>query len=106
MPKYMFQASYTLEGVNGLLKVGGSSREKAIGETIESVGGNMEAFYYAFGEDDIYLIAELPDNEAATAISLQIGAKGAITIKTTVLLDPATIDEASKRAVSYTPPGG
>lgn len=106
MPKYMFQASYTLEGVNGLLKVGGSSREKAIGETIESVGGNMEAFYYAFGDDDIYLIAELPDNEAATAISLQIAARGAIAIKTTVLLEPATIDEASKRVVSYTPPGG
>ena len=105
MPKYMFQASYTIDGVNGLLKVGGSARQKAIGELVNSAGGNMEAFYYAFGDDDLYVIAELPDDAAATAISLQVAATGAGTIKTTVLLDPEMIDEASKRVVSYMPPG-
>ncbi len=65
----------------------------------------MEAFYYAFGDDDLYVIAELPDDAAATAISLKVAASGAGTVRTTVLLDPATIDEATKRAVSYSPPG-
>ena len=105
MGKYLFQASYTLEGVNGLLASGGSAREKAIVELVESVGGNLEALYYAFGDDDLLVIAELPDDAAAAAISLGVAATGAGTIKTTVLLDPSTIDEASKRVIDYTPPG-
>ncbi len=105
MGKYLFQASYTLEGVNGLLASGGSARKEAIGALVASAGGNMEAFYYGFGDDDLYVIAELPDDAAATAISLGVAATGAGTIKTTVLLDPSTIDEASKRVIDYTPPG-
>ena len=105
MPKYMFQASYTLEGVNGLLKVGGSARKKAVEELIDSVGGTLEAVYYAFGDDDIYIIADLPDDAAATALSLTVAASGSATWKTTVLLDPSVIDEAVNRTVSYSPPG-
>lgn len=105
MPKYLFQASYSREGVNGLLEVGGSSRAKALQESVSSVGGSVEAFYYAFGEDDLVVIAELPDDAAATALSLRISAVGAIAVKTTVLLDPTVIDEAIKRDVSYSPPG-
>lgn len=106
MPKYLFQASYSREGVNGLLEVGGSARGKALRESVSSVGGNVEAFYYAFGEDDLIVIAELPDDAAATALSLRISAVGAIAVKTTVLLDPTVIDEAIKRGVSYSPPPG
>ena len=105
MPKYLLRASYTLEGVNGLLEVGGSSREKAISALVESVGGSMESFFYAFGEDDLLIIADLPDDSAAAAISLRVAASGAGTIRTTVLLDAATMDEAVKKIVSYTPPG-
>ena len=106
MAKYMFHVSYTLEGVNGLLKTGGSAREKAVGELVRSLGGNLEGFYYAFGGADLYFIADLPDEAAAAATSLRISAAGGGTISTTVLLDPAIIDEAAKRAVSYKPPGG
>ena len=105
MPKYLFRASYSREGVNGLLEVGGSSRANALQESVGSVGGTLEAFYYAFGDDDLIMIADLPDDAAATALSLRISAVGAIAVKTTVLLDPTVVDEAITRSVSYTPPG-
>ena len=106
MAKYMFQASYTLNGVNGLLEVGGSHRAEVVKGLIGSVGGTLEAFYYAFGDDDIYIIAELPDDAAAAALSLKVFAAGSATVKTTVLLDPTVIDEAREREVSYSPPAG
>ena len=105
MPKYLFEASYTLDGVKGLLEVGGSARAKVIKELAHSVGGTVEAFYYAFGDNDLYVIADLPDDVTAAALSLRVSAGGAGTVKTTVLLDPATIDEAAEKTVSYTPPG-
>lgn len=106
MPKYMFTASYTLDGVKGLLEVGGSHRAAAVDELVGSVNGKVEAFYYAFGDDDAYLIAELPDAAAATALSLRIAAGGTVSVKTTVLLDATQVDEAVKRKVSYTPAKG
>ena len=106
MPKYLFQASYSHEGVIGLLEVGGSSRKSALTETVSSVSGSIESFYYAFGDDDLFVIADLPDDAAAVALSLRISAVGAIAVKTTVLIDPTVIDEATTRGVSYTPPGG
>ena len=95
MPKYLFQASYTLEGVKGLLEEGGSSRAKALDEVAASVGGKIEAFYYAFGDDDLYVIADLADDATAAAVSLRVSAGGAISVKTTVLLDPSAIDDAA-----------
>ena len=106
MPKYLFQASYTLEGVKGLLENGGSSRAQIAEEAVSSVGGTLEAFYYAFGDDDSYAIAELQDDATAAAVSLRVSAGGAAAVKTTVLLDPATIDDAAAKAVDYTAPGG
>ena len=76
MAKYLFQASYSVEGLQGLLKDGGSSRREAAERVLASVGGSLEAFYYAFGDNDIYIIADLPDNAAATAASLVVGASG------------------------------
>ncbi len=105
MPKYLFQASYTREGVQGLIKDGGSKRAEVVDGLISSAGGTLEAYYFAFGDNDVYCIAEFPDEEAAAAVSLAVAAGGALTVKTTVLLDPATIDGAVKRTVSYTPPG-
>ena len=105
MPKYMFNASYTLEGVKGLLEVGGSSRAAAVDKLVESVGGSVVGFYFSFGDDDAIIIADLPDDAAAAALSLGISASGAATVKTTVLLDMATMDDAVQRGVDYTPPG-
>jgi uncharacterized protein with GYD domain len=106
MPKFLWKASYTPDGVKGLLKDGGTGRKAAVERMIESLGGKLEAFYYAFGDDDAYVIADLPDNATATAISLAINASGAVQLKTVELLTPEQIDEGTKKAVAYTPPGG
>ena len=105
MAKYLWQVSYTTEGLKGLLKEGGSSRAKAIKKLTEANGGKLEAFYFAFGDDDVYLIAELPGNVEASAISLAVGASGAARIKTIVLLEPSQVDAAAKSKVGYRPPG-
>jgi uncharacterized protein with GYD domain len=106
MPKYLAQCNYVGEGVKGLLKEGGTSRRAVVDKLVKSVGGTVEAFYYAFGETDLYVIAELPDNESMTAVALLVAASGAITIKTTVLLTPEEVDEAVKKTPIYEAPGG
>ena len=105
MAKYMFRTNYTQSGLQGLLAEGGSGREAALRRTIESVGGSLEGFYYAFGDCDLYLIADLPDEEAATALSLNIAAAGALTVQVTVLLTPENVDAAARKAVAYRLPG-
>ena len=105
MPKYLIKASYSQEGVKGLLKDGGTSRQKAIEGLAESQGAKIESFYYAFGEADIYCIIDVPDEATMTAISLTVVASGAVSLSTTVLIDPETIDAATEKTVSYIPPG-
>ncbi len=105
MPRYLFRASYSQSGISGVLKEGGSSRVGAVEKLVGSLGGKVEAQYWAFGDDDYYLIAELPDNAAAAAASMTVAASGVGSIKTTVLLTAAEVDEATKRHPSYRPPG-
>ena len=105
MPKYLIQANYVGEGINGLLKEGGSSRRAVAEKLAKSVGGALEAFYYAFGDTDLYFIVDLPDNTAAAALVLTINAAGAATCRTTVLMTPEEIDAASKKSPSYRAPG-
>jgi Uncharacterized conserved protein len=105
MAKYLYQASYTAEGVRGLLKDGGSSRREAVKKMIGSLGGTMEAFYYAFGADDVYLVVDVPDNVTAAAAALAVGSSGAVKIRTTVLLTPEEMDAAAKKTVAFRPPG-
>ena len=104
MPKYLQQVSYTTEGLKGLLKGGGSKRRAVIAEMAKSAGGKLEAFYFAFGESDVYAIIEAPDNTSAAALALAPNATGALRIKTTVLLTPEEVDQATKKTVSYRPP--
>lgn len=105
MPKYLFQVSYTAEGARGLLKEGGTSRRAVVEQFVKEGGGSIEAFYFAFGEDDVVLIVDLPDAKTATAISLTVGASGAARVRTTVLLTPEDIDDAAQISVGYRPPG-
>ena len=105
MPKYLIEASYTVEGVRGVQSGGGSSRRDAVAKVAESVGGRLESFYFAFGDRDVYTVVELPDNESATAIALTVNASGAVTVRTTVLITPEEVDAAAKRSVDYRPPG-
>jgi uncharacterized protein with GYD domain len=105
MPKYLVQFNYTGEGVKGLLKEGGTSRRAATEKLIQSLGGTLEAYYFAFGETDGCVIADLPDNASMAAIALAVGASGAVAVKTTVLMTPEEVDEAVKKTPSYRPPG-
>ena len=105
MPKYLFEASYTLEGVKGVQSAGGSARRDAVASVAESVGGSLEGFYFAFGDADAVVIVDLPDNEAASAVALTVNAAGGATVKTTVLITPEEVDSAAQRSVDYRPPG-
>ncbi len=105
MAKYLFQANYVGEGVTGLLKDGGSKRCAVVEKLCQSLGGRMESFYYAFGDTDLYVIADLPDNAAAAAMSLTVVASGTITCKTAVLLTPEEVDATAKKTPMYSRPG-
>ena len=106
MPKYLVQASYTLDGVKGVLDKGGSSRPEAVKQLVAGLGGSMEAFYFSFGDADAYVIVDLPDNVSAAAVALAVNASGGVTVNTVVLLTPEEVDQATQKAVEYTPPGG
>jgi uncharacterized protein with GYD domain len=106
MARYLWKASYTSEGTKGLLKEGGTGRRAAVDQLVGGLGGKVEAFYYALGDDDLIVIAELPDNTSAAAISLAVASIGSARIKTVPLLTVEEIDEAAKKSVDYRPPGG
>ena len=105
MPKYMVQASYVGEGLKGLLKEGGTKRKDTVAQVIEGMGGKLESFYYAFGDYDVVGVANMPDNLSIAAFSFMVNASGMVKAKTTVLLTPEEIDQATKKVVEYRPPG-
>jgi uncharacterized protein with GYD domain len=105
MPKYLFKANYTQTGLEGLVIKGAASRVVAINELTASVGGTVESVNYALGETDLYVIADLPDDEAAAGLALRVGAAGGATVETVKLLTPEQVDEALGRQVAYRPPG-
>ena len=105
MPHYLFRARYTQSGIQGVLKEGAASRVKAVTELVASVGGRVETTYWAFGEDDFVMIAELPSNAAAAAAATRVSATGTSSVSTTVLLTAAEVDEARGIGVTFRPPG-
>jgi uncharacterized protein with GYD domain len=105
MARFLFEASYTQDGIKGIQSAGGSSRRDAIEAVAESLGGRLESFHFALGDNDAYVIADLPDNESATAVALAAGAAGGAMVRTVVLLTPEEVDAAAKRSVDYRPPG-
>jgi len=105
MPKFMVKASYSAEGARGLMKEGGTGRRAAVQKLIESLGGKVEAFYFAYGEYDAYVITDFPDATAGLAVSLAVNASGAVRLTTIPLITPEEIDTACKRSVAYRAPG-
>jgi uncharacterized protein with GYD domain len=105
MAKYLIQGSYTSDGIKGLMKEGGSSRRDHFRQNVSSLNGTVEALYFAFGNDDLVAIVDLPDNVSSAALSLGIGAGGAFRSRVTVLLTPEEVDEAVKKDIGYRPPG-
>ena len=105
MQKYLFYGSYTPEGYRGLLTEGGSVRIDVAKRALQSAGGSLEAFYYSNGEQDFYIIVNLPDNVSSTAITLAGNASGTFRIRAVALLTPEEMDEAVKMRVDFRPPG-
>ena len=107
MPKYLIQASYTAEGLKGLQKDKASGRKAAVNKALEGLGGKLEAIYYAFGQDDVVVILDMPDNVSATALSLAVSASGLVRTKTTPLLTVEEADQALDKSgsVNYRAPG-
>jgi uncharacterized protein with GYD domain len=105
MPKYLWQVSYTPQGVQGLVKEGGAARRTAVQRLVEQAGGKLESFHFAFGEADAYCIAELPDTVTAAAVSLAVNGVGAVHLRTIPLFTPEELDAATKKSIDYRAPG-
>ncbi|HLM16664.1 MAG TPA: GYD domain-containing protein [Acidimicrobiia bacterium] len=105
MPRFLIIANYTAHGEEGLLAKGGTARRTSVTEMVEGLGGRIETFDFAFGEDDVFVVCELPDNVTAAAIGLAVGASGLVATRTIVLLTPEEIDEAAAKHAEYHGPG-
>lgn len=105
MAKYLITATYTVDGVKGLLKEGGSKRKASVQKAIEGIGGKLEGFYFTFGEKDAVVVCDLPDTASAVALSLVVNASGAAHTSTTPLISVEDVDAACKKSVSYRAPG-
>ena len=106
MAKYLLKVSYNADGIKGVLKEGGSNRVTTVKKALAGLGGTLESFYFAFGDTDVYVIADLPDHETAVALAAAVGASGALSkVETVVLLTASEIDTAMAKAVDYRGPG-
>jgi uncharacterized protein with GYD domain len=105
MPKYLIQARYTTEGIQGLVRDSAAGRRADVQAAVKAVGGKVEAFYYAFGDDDVVMIVDLPDNIKAAAIGLTSSATGTVRVRTTPLLTVEEVDQALEVRTPYRAPG-
>ena len=107
MARYLFEVSYSAEGLKGVIASGPTSRVKVVEAMAANLGGSMVTFDFAFGGTDVYTVCELPDDEAAAAVALAVGASGALSKCHTVkLLTADQLEAAAGRNVGYVPPGG
>jgi uncharacterized protein with GYD domain len=83
----------------------GTARRAVVEKMVKSLGGKLETFYFAFGDNDAYVVSEGPDSITAAAISLAVSASGTVKSKTVVLLTPEEVDQASKKTIEIRPPG-
>ncbi|HEY7627086.1 MAG TPA: GYD domain-containing protein [Ilumatobacteraceae bacterium] len=105
MSKYLFIGNYSVEGAKAILAAGGTARRSAVSAAVEGLGGSLEGFYFAFGPDDVYVLADLPDATSAAALALLVGASGVAGVRTVVLLTPEDVDNVAKVKALYNPPG-
>jgi uncharacterized protein with GYD domain len=105
MPTYLWRASYTTDGVKGLVREGGSKRRSTVQQMVEKAGGTLHAFYFALGEADVFSIAEFPDTATAVAVSATVNATGLVHLSSTLLVTPEEFDTAAQKTIAYRPPG-
>ena len=105
MSKFLMQVSFTRDGIKGLAQEGGTRRRQAVEQFFGAVDGKLEALYFAFGDTDVYAVADFPDNVSAAALSLAANAAGAVRVKATVLITPEEMDRAAQKCQGLRPPG-
>ena len=105
MTKYLFEANYVGDGIKGLMREGGSKRREALVSALDSVGGSLESFYYAFGDTDVLGIFDVPEQANAAALSLMINSTGNVNVRLRPLMTPEDIDDAVKKTPTYRAPG-
>ncbi|WP_351223217.1 GYD domain-containing protein [Streptomyces sp. NPDC002133] len=105
MPKYLVQASYTAEGTKGLLKEGGTGRRQAVEQAISSCGGTLDWMYFAFGDDDLYCVIDMPDDICMVSTAMTVRATGAVQSRVVPLISVEDIDIAARKSVEFRPPG-
>ena len=105
MAKYLIQATYSAEGFKGVAKDKASGRKAALEKALASVGGKLDAIYYAFGDCDVVLIVDAPDNATVAAIGMAACSTGLARTSTTPLLTVAEADQAIQKSVKYSGPG-
>lgn len=105
MPKMLIKAAYSPDGAKGLMKEGGTARRAAVQKAVEGLGGKLEAFYYAYGDADAYVIVDVPDAASGIALSLTVNSTGTVRVSTIPLITPEEIDQAAKKKPKYRAPG-
>ena len=106
MAKYLLKVRYTADGIQGVLRDGGSPLRAAADDLAQAVGGSIESFHFAFGDDDAYVICDLPDNKSAATVAMTVSSSGRIEISTVPLLTVEEVDAiAAGSKPAYTPPG-
>jgi uncharacterized protein with GYD domain len=105
MGKYLVIAKYEPEGVKGLLDKGGTARSDAVAKAVAGVGGSVESFHFAFGEDDAFVIVDAPDNISVASLAMRVSATGLVGCRVVVLLTPEELDRAARMDVEYVAPG-
>ena len=105
MPRYLFEVSYTVSGIQGVVHDSASGRRADVQAAIRELGGKVEAFYFAFGESDVIAIAELPSAVTAAAFALRTSSTGMARVNTTPLLTVEEMDQALEVKMTYRAPG-
>lgn len=105
MPKFLFECSYSPEGLRGLTKDKATGRQAAVKDLFASVGGKLDGIYFALGEADAYILAELPDHVSAASAALAASSSGLVHTKTVALMTVEETDRALNMKTAYRAPG-
>jgi uncharacterized protein with GYD domain len=97
----LVQGSYSVDGVKGVLKEGGTGRRTTVDSAVKALGGELESMYFAFGDNDVVAIIDVPDNVTLAALTMGIGSTGTVRLATTVLLTAEEIDQARKKVLKF-----
>lgn len=105
MPKFLFECSYSSDGLRGLTKDKAAGRQAAVKELFASVGGKLDGIYFALGEADVYILAEFQDHVSAAAAALAASSSGLVHTKTIPLMTVEETDRALNMKTAYRAPG-